>query len=204
MHRQRQHHLQKQQHHQAEGPKATCIVRVLWPVGLIEHITTTNYSWLLSGAVVKARHADGGRMLVAAVLGACPADQPQKAAAEQLEHAAAVHICISRNTYKAALAVLGVWAATSAQAAAVSHSLRGAADGVVLAMYGCQCLVPALQLSGWGSFKKQQLWAPECSFGDSLLPPGTTDVQVGLQGWYCSSIFTQQACLKSSEAAHTV
>jgi hypothetical protein len=127
-------------------------------------------------------------MLVAAVLGACPADdQCMQTAVRQLQDAPAVHFCTAQGTYEATLGVLGVWAAScpdaaaamAAAAALVCHSaVSGANDSVLLAMFGSRCFVPALQLSGWGSTAQQQLWAPECSFQHSHLPPGTTDVQV--------------------------
>jgi hypothetical protein len=45
-------------------------------------------------------------------------------------------------------------------------------------MHGSQILVPALQLCGWGGTAKQQLLVPQCSLQDSMLPHGSTDVQV--------------------------
>jgi hypothetical protein len=89
--------------------------------------------------------------------------------------------------------VLGVWAASCADAEAAAAAAAAAVNShhavynphdsstPFLALYGSRYFVPTLQWRGWGSTAKQQLWAPECSMQHTRLPPGTTDTQVGWQ-----------------------
>jgi hypothetical protein len=187
--RQRQQLRQQRQQQQQQPCHEPYIVRILWPLGLTDHLSSHASTSVLLGAVIHARHAQGGSMLVAAVLGVCTSDPSSHATAAQLQHAAAAaQVDSLQEAMQAGLGVLGVWTASSADsatAAAAAAAVQGLGaaheqqDAVWLAMHGSQCMVPALQLGGWGGPATQLLRVPECSLQDSKLPGGSTAVQVG-------------------------